>query len=138
EVGSDAVVLVDLGDEVYRGDVEEAASGEGDDVHDFEHAGEDVRCDAAQEEAHVRQGVVDERLLHRPSAVHQQAEIPHFLWQLVGCRDEPGHDAEANVDDERRSDGNALDAVVYGVGDQEQVGQRVDVFGRRLVVMVLV
>lgn len=48
--------------------------------------------------------VVGQGMRRRPAAVHQNAEIPQFLGNLVCGRYQPGDDAEPDVDHESAAD----------------------------------
>jgi len=53
--------------------------------------------------------VLGERRSWSPAGVHQHTEVAEFLRNLVEGGDQPGHDADAHVDDERSAHGEPSD-----------------------------
>ena len=56
--------------------------------------------------------------------MHEHAEVAELLGDLVRRGSDPSHDPEADVQDERPSDGQATQQVVETVADEHQIAER--------------
>lgn len=125
----------EFGNKVGEGDVDEVSSGEGEENGDIGVPGECPGDEPAHDDGGAGSEVVGEGGAAAPAGVEEDPEIAEFLGDLVGGENQPGHDAQFGADDEGSADREAVDEVVEGVGDQDQVPERAVGGGRAVAVM---
>lgn len=72
----------------------------------------------------------------RPTAVDKHRKVAEFLRDLMCRRDQPGGDTKPDIDEKTRSNEEASDEIVQGIGNQDQERQRLVLLRGRLMAVV--
>ncbi len=136
DVDTQVMVPIHLRNQIRGGDVEEVSRCERHQKSEVQLERHRVGEDSADQESQRREKAYDERSPATPATVDQHTVLAEFLGNFMGCSDEPGGNAESDVDDQRGSDRDSAEKIVNAVADHHHGTQRALDLGRVAVPMV--
>ena len=101
DIEASVFFMLDLGNQIGGGDIDEVAGGEGKEKRHIEGERRAVRDETAGQESQRRKKVVEQCFAFFPTAMDEDAEVSQFLRHLMGSGGEPGADTNSDVDEKR-------------------------------------
>ena len=119
EVKRGVFFMLDLGNQIGGGDVDEVTGSERKQKSYVEGERRAVRDDAAEQESQRRKEVVEQRPAFFSPAVNENAKVSQFLRHFMGGGGQPRADTDSHVNQKSSGDGEAADEIMHPIGDQD-------------------